>query len=302
MTSEAVCFCCKGTEMSTKFDAVPGVRSGEYRILQCKKCSMAFVHTTRPEGVDYSDYGEHITREEPEYYDARISRISLPKRVLFRYLKRKFGMKAAILDFGSGAGFFVKSCQKYGFEDVYGVEPSIRLRNVGTSKLSIDPARLSDNLRTFDRRFDVISMLDVIEHLPVDGVNDIMDNLVSHLKPGGVLLGTTPNLNSLNIKLFKTKDPVIAPPRHTIYFSRASLDAYLRKFNLKKRLLVDVGLSTNSFFRADKFSPSWVERPKGWQAPLALGIRGAFAGLGGLLGLVGEGYGMYFVYEKAGER
>lgn len=301
LMEEIRCFNCNGAPLTTKFDRVGSSKAGEYTILQCDACSTAFVQKRKLETVDYSDYGDHITREDEGYYSTRINRVSLPKRILFRHLKARYGIGAAILDFGCGAGFFIKSCEKYGFRDASGVEPSNKLRQVAKTKLKLESGRIAEDISAFDRQFDVIAMLDVIEHLPVESINTIMTDIVQHLKPGGMLFGTTPNLESLNIKLFKEKDPVIAPPQHSAYFTSRSLDSFLRKFGLRKRLLFGAGLSTNSFFRVEKFSPSWVERPNGWRRPLALMIRGAFAGVGALLVPLGAGYGMYFMYVKTRE-
>lgn len=300
LKKESSCFNCNGTLLTTKFDHVASVKGGEYAIVQCEQCSMAFVRENRAERVDYSDYGDHITREEEGYYSARVNRVSLPKRILFRSLKKQFGISAAILDFGCGAGFFMRSCENYGFTDVSGVEPSNKLRRVAREKLNIDSARISEDIKRFDRQFDVIAMLDVIEHLPVAHIGGIMTDIVAHIKPGGILLGTTPNLNSLNIRMFKHRDPVIAPPQHTVYFASKSLDSFLRKLGLRKKLLLGIGLSTNSFFRVEKFSPSWVEHPKAWQRPLAMLVSTLFVGAGALLAPVGAGYGMYFIYQKSG--
>src|SRR5207245_2217295 len=137
-------------------------------------------------------------------------------------------------------------------------------------------------------------------HLPASNIVQMMTDIVRHVKPGGVLLGTTPNLDSLNIRLFGHKDPVIAPPQHSVYFSHKSLDSFLRKLGLRRRLLLGVGLSTSSFFRVRKFTPSWVERPRGWQRPLALLVSILFTAVGAILAPIGAGYGMYFIYEKPG--
>jgi SAM-dependent methyltransferase len=292
------CFNCNGTLFTTKFDHVASVQGGEYAILQCQQCSMAFAQDDRRERVDYSEYGDHITREEDGYYLARVNRVSLTKRILLRSLKKQFGLGAAILDYGCGAGFFMKSCENYGFSDVWGVEPSNKLRRVAHAKLNIDGTRIMESIKSFHRQFDVIAMLDVIEHLPASSIDAIMTDISDRIRPGGVLLGTTPNLNSLNVKMFGHRDPVIAPPQHCVYFVNNSLDSFLRKLGLRKRLLLEVGLSTSSFFRVDKFSPSWVERPKGWQRPPAFFVRTLFAGLGALLIPIGAGYSMYFIYEK----
>ena len=293
-----VCFSCESGPLRTRFDDVRGVISGRYRIVQCDECDIAFIQTREAERVDYSDYGDHLATQSDDYFAARVSHMSAAKRVLFRYLMRRFGADANVLDFGGGAGFFVRSCLTFGFRHVYLVEPSFKLRAVAENRLGLDASNTSEDIAAFDAQFDVVAMLDVIEHLPVELFGEIMTGIVRKMRPGAILLGTTPNLNSLNIKLFKQKDPVIAPPLHRLYFTSASLDSYLRKLGLRKKMLFVTGLSTNSFFRTEKFSPSWVERPRGWRKPVALAVRVLFAGAGALLTLSDAGYGIYFVYEK----
>ena len=292
------CLSCNGVTFETIFADVHSANAHDYSIVQCRNCSIAFVFENEGEVVDYADYGDHITREGDSYYNARGTHLSFSKRILFHFLKRKFGMSASILDFGSGAGFFMKSCESFGFAHVWGLEPSAKLRNVATTKLGIPTDRVVEHLARLDGQFDVIAMLDVIEHLPVENINDILRDLTGRLKPGGILFGTTPNLGSLNIKISGQRDPVIAPPQHSVYFSSKSLDAFLRQHGLRRKLLFGTGLSTNSFFRDEKFSPSWVERARGWQRVAAIGIKAAFAAAGVLLTPFGAGYGLYFIYEK----
>lgn len=294
------CFNCQSTQLRTRFASVAGVYSGEYRIVQCQACAMAFIQTQVAEHVDYSDYGDHIASQDDSYYASRVAHVSAAKRLLFRYLEKRFGLGARILDFGCGAGFFMRSCHNHGFRNVCGVEPSLKLRGLAESKLKLDPSTLAGNIEELGQTFDVVSMLDVIEHLPVDAIDAILGTIVEHMRPGAVLLGTTPNLDSLNIRLFNEKDPVIAPPQHTVYFTPKSLHAYLRRHGLQKKFAFSAGLSTNSFFRSQKFSPSWVERPRRWQKPAAVLVRLIFAGAGVLLGIIGRGYGLYFVYQKPG--
>lgn len=298
MDEGITCFNCRGTRLVSRFEGIAGVKSGRYSIVQCESCALAFILTREPEHVDYSDYGDHIATQDESYYAARVGHVSAAKRLLFRYLMKRYGADASILDFGGGAGFFVRSALNYGFRHAYLVEPSLKLRAIATEKLHLDASRVAGDIGAFGAQMDVVAMLDVIEHLPVDIFDDLMTGIVCHMKPGAILLGTTPNFNSLNIALSGTRDPVIAPPQHTVYFTKASLDSYLRRLGLRRKLLVATGFSTNSFFRTQKFSPSWVERPTGWRKPLALGIRLLFAGVGVVLTAFDRGYDMYFVYEK----
>jgi hypothetical protein len=64
-------------------------------------------------------------------------------------------------------------------------------------------------------------------------IEDFMNKINSLLLPGGWLIGNTPNINSLNIKLSGNKDPVIWPPNHLSYFSSQSLDITFKRFNFE---------------------------------------------------------------------
>jgi 2-polyprenyl-3-methyl-5-hydroxy-6-metoxy-1,4-benzoquinol methylase len=292
------CINCGSPRLVSRFENIAGVKSGVYCIVQCEQCALAFILTREPEHVDYSDYGDHIATQDESYYAARVGRVSFPKRRLFRYLMKRYGADASILDFGGGAGFFVRSALNFGFRHAYLVEPSLKLRAIATEKLHLEADKVAADIAAFGAQMDVVAMLDVIEHLPVDIFEELMRGIVQHMKPGAILLGTTPNFNSLNIALAGDKDPVIAPPQHTIYFTKASLDSCLRRLGLRRKLLLATGFSTNAFFRTKKFSPSWVERPSGGQKPIALAIRLFFAAIGAVLTALDKGYDMYFVYEK----
>ncbi len=53
-----------------------------------------------------------------------------------------------------------------------------------------------------------------------------MSALILKLNPGGVLIGDTPNWNSVNRKIRGEKDPAIWPPSHVCYFTFNSLNTF----------------------------------------------------------------------------
>ena len=128
---------------------------------------------------------------------------------------------------------------------------------------------------------------------------DIMVDLLGFLKPGGILIGMTPNFSSLNISLSGKGDPVVAPPSHTIYFTKQTLDNFLVKLGLSAKLNITKGVSTNSFLRSEKFSPSFVEVPETtFQKIISKPVRLLFSILGLLVMPFNKGYHVYFVYKK----
>jgi len=289
------CFICNKNNFNPYMKDIIGSGNVLYTINKCQKCGVGLVDID-VNNIDYSEYGDHLENNKQQYFEDRLKKVSIFKKILFFYIKTKFSLNAKVLDFGSGAGFFIKSIENAGFANSYAVEISDKLKNIAINKLKVSNQYC--NINEINEKFDVIAMLDVIEHLPIDIIKATMEDIVDHMKKGGVLLGTTPNFRSLNIKLFKDKDPVIAPPSHVIYFTKENLDSYMRSLGLKKRMLLVTGFSTNSFFRKSKFEPSWVEKPKIYQKPLAILIKLIFKLIGILLIPFGLGYHIYFIYEK----
>lgn len=98
---------------------------------------------------------------------------------------------ADILDVGCGDGLFFEALSKWGRP--FGVEPdSDLIRNVKWRE-HIYNAPFDANLQ-LDRSFDLILMLDVLEHLDDD--LSALRQAIQVLKPGGKVLATVPALMS----------------------------------------------------------------------------------------------------------
>jgi SAM-dependent methyltransferase len=69
--------------------------------------------------------------------------------------------------------------------------------------------------------FDVIVMLDVIEHLPSPA--ETVALLARHLTPGGVIVITTGDFGSLSARLAGASWRLMTPPQHLWFFSQASM-------------------------------------------------------------------------------
>lgn len=80
-------------------------------------------------------------------------------------------------------------------------------------------------------KFDVITALDLIEHLPNPGL--FLDSCKRHLKPNGRLILTTPNaFNFFSIIEKMTHDEPRVNSDHTCYFNKTTLRQLAQKTNL----------------------------------------------------------------------
>lgn len=239
--------------------------------------------------MDYAEYGEYL-------FGYNLKRVlkGLDRRWggLMSVARKEFGSRLRTLDIGAGAGFFVRYAKDAGF-DAYGVEPSGLLRNYAKSTVGVE--LFSKLEEVGDERFHVISLFDVIEHIPVSELPSFMKKISSLLHPGGWLIGNTPNINSLNIYLRGNKDPVIWPPSHVSYFSARSLDIAMKMFSFEK-----IFTKTEGFvpFRKRKDVASFVDKPKSiTQKIVALPLRVLIKLFGKLLVSTNYGYQVYFAYR-----
>jgi SAM-dependent methyltransferase len=248
--------------------------------------------------VSYADYGDYLLLGEDREIRKRVRSVGRAMRSRLELISRRYD-SPTVLDFGSGAGYLCKAAEEFGLH-VAGVELSEKLTEFSTTRVGF--GNVYRRVEDAGQHFDAIFMTDVIEHLQPAASRHIMTGLLDHLKPGGLLIGNTPNFNSANIRLCGDRDPVIAPPYHQCYFTPQSLDAYLVSLGLKRLRLYSKGLSPDSFLRRRKFEPSFMDRGlsniRPAMLPLAVMLKLAFKVAGTLLGPWGLGYQLFFVYEK----
>ena len=263
----------------------------------CSSCGFVCAVSVDGESMNYDEYGDYLVNGERDI-KKRINYIRKAHAKTFSFLKKE-NIKT-ILDFGCGAGYFCKAGEEEGFE-MFGVEISDKLINY--SKTEVGFKTIYKAVEEFNKdSFGVIFMLDVIEHLKPEEANKIIKDLISHLNRNGYLIGNTPNFRSANINLCKEKDPAVSPPSHLCYFTKKTIDKYFISLGLKKEKLYTSGMSTNSFFRKEKYRKSIMEmgikNVSIKEMPFVFFIKVLFKLLGYIVQPLGMGYQIHFIYRK----
>jgi len=228
------CYLCESSENGTIFI------ENQIPIVKCKSCGHVF--STFEQEEHYEGYwGEEDVAFDLDWWDIAHREVYL--EFIQSFLKKE---KGKILDVGCGLGFFVKTVpeKKPGWEAT-GYEMSSSavkyakkkngLKNVFAGQ--VEKSNLPKNT------FDVITLWDVIEHIPKP--HPLLKYLYSILKPGGILFVQTPNFP---IQLFKAKLKVMLkgmrPDGHYLE-AKDHINDYTEK--TLRRLALDCGFQSVEF-------------------------------------------------------
>jgi ubiquinone/menaquinone biosynthesis C-methylase UbiE len=159
---------------------------------------------------------------EKEYVEAEQSNAWFIKRKELIYaLLKKYDRKSKILEIGCGSGYILDYLQKHGFKGVQGVDSSKEFlkyyRNV----------RKSTKLAVEKEKYDIILLLDVLEHVKEEGA--LLRKIHAMLKPKGMLLTSVPAY----MCMWSYHDEL---NQHYRRYTRTNLNAVLQKnkFSIKK--------------------------------------------------------------------
>jgi 2-polyprenyl-3-methyl-5-hydroxy-6-metoxy-1,4-benzoquinol methylase len=142
-----------------------------------------------------------------------------------------------ILDFGCGYGVFLRTLEeRIGDKvEVHGVEIDPEVCAKASARLAGAPVYCVDlkvDTGVVPRGyFDVITMLDVIEHL--DDPRMYLQCLAECANAGGYLLLSTPNIESLNARLYGDRWILHSAPYHSYYFGPRSIRILLQQCGWK---------------------------------------------------------------------
>ena len=140
------------------------------------------------------------------------------------------GRPGRLLDVGCATGVFLDGMRKLGWQ-VQGVEPSAYAASYGRRRFGLDVFEgLLEDAPLPPASFDAITMWDVLEH--VHEPQPVLAELARLLRPGGVLVLSLPNPDSLEARLLDQYWLGWDLPRHLNLFRPAQLRASMARHNM----------------------------------------------------------------------
>jgi 2-polyprenyl-3-methyl-5-hydroxy-6-metoxy-1,4-benzoquinol methylase len=197
-----------------------------YDLYRCEGCGIVFAADIPPE----RELAQAYQSSHPEGYslEKKNRRRNFQRliKTVAGYVQRKGQIR--LLDVGSSTGLFLETVRE--------TFPDWILTGVEASTPAAEMARGRNGVRIIQGMFeiaegipggqDIITMLDLIEH--VRSPLEIICKANQSLKPGGVLVLTTPNIDSWTSKLFRTHWWSFRC-MHTLYFSPLSMKQVLAR-------------------------------------------------------------------------
>jgi 2-polyprenyl-3-methyl-5-hydroxy-6-metoxy-1,4-benzoquinol methylase len=186
----------------------------------CSRCGAVQKVLTHRQYLDLNptyDPGEYLDSASREHIE-QFLRVDHTTKVLDRIVRQQAKKSLpsneprTFLDVGCGMGSYLLAARRLGF-DVVGFEPSADHAHVATKHLHLPVIADYFSLeRVADRKFDLIMLSHVIEHIYAPG--QFLHDLLSVLKPGGTLIVITPNSDSVVAWLTGRLWPMLKPVDH----------------------------------------------------------------------------------------
>ena len=275
MTGVEPCALCRDTRITVIADGIRDYEygaPGTYRWLRCDQCGIV--------RIDPMPGDDILSLAYPDTYHAYQPHRS---RFVSWYVRRRLQARAkelaglmpaggTILDVGCGTGSLFHEMKRLGPYRMLGVEyradAAEQARQHGTFIWTgeLEDAELPDH------SVDLCVMEHVIEHVrnPVDTLRKIR----SKLKPGGVLVGETPNLHCFDAKLFGRYWGGGHAPRHLWLFQPDSLSRTLRECGYSSVLITHpvysahMALSVQNWLRRFRTDTAGLTCGRSWYFPL----------------------------------
>jgi 2-polyprenyl-3-methyl-5-hydroxy-6-metoxy-1,4-benzoquinol methylase len=237
------------------------VSKENFQLNQCESCNFLFTNPQpSPDDLwkyyESEDYVSHnrTTKGFINFWYRRVQRInlSLKYKAILPSVPR-----GTWLDYGAGAGDFVKYIQNKGI-NIQGLEPSPTARATA----------LSNNVTLLDTSYThevapasiaCITLWHVLEHIP--NFTDVLQDLSKLLTTQGLLVLALPNYQSLDSTIYKTNWAAYDVPRHLWHFTQTDIENLAEKLDLKlvdtKGMIFDslyVSLLSEKYKKGNKIS------------------------------------------------
>ncbi len=211
--------------------ALPLFEKQGFSVVECQTCELRYVNPRpTPERIAAFYRVEYFAsggRDRSGTQHLKHPEIKQANAQLRLKLLREYCSNGLLVDVGCGAGFFVQAAERMGWSSI-GLEPSpdVARRGGREQRVRIVAGSLEE-APLVARRFEVITMLDVLEH--VFCPRAFLEQARRLLGSRGFVLIETPNMAGCVPRLMGPRHPWVRPPEHLTYFTPPTLRSLLEQ-------------------------------------------------------------------------
>ena len=203
---------------------IVGAANG-FAMVRCARCHTLFtavLPATAEQAADYSNYYHQGNLQVPIFVERRLEKVVAS----FDRYRGEGGW----LDVGCGAGALMRAAARHGWTPIGTEVAPGAAKAVRAQGLQVYLGALQE-LPLAPGSFDVVSLLEVIEHVPEPAA--LMADIARMVRPGGAVYMTTPHGYGVSARLLRAHWSVVGPPQHLQLFSTRGVVELLRRVGLR---------------------------------------------------------------------
>ncbi len=194
-----------------------------FDLLRCTNCHLIHV-SPMPSAAEltahYQNPAYFAGEKDQGYHDyADMEKVLLPlARRRLALIDQQVPTKGRLLDFGCAAGYFLQVAAADGWQ-IDGVELSTEMATQARQRLGVSIGESLESVAPAS--LDVVTLWEVIEHLPTP-ISQLRE-LRARLRPGGLLMLSTPNTGHWKALRQPDNWEGYRPPSHLLFYTRHTL-------------------------------------------------------------------------------
>lgn len=172
----------------------------EIYLLKCHNCDLMFFNPIISAGSDLYE----ALQSNKEYY--------LTDKAEYLFARQFIKPSDDVLEIGCGTGAFARHISPRSY---HGLEKNTSLAGKSVEGIEISDETLQQYACRYKGENDVVCMFQVLEHVP--DVRDFLEDAMTCLKPGGILIVSVPSADSF--LRFMPNNALNLPPHHVSWWT-----------------------------------------------------------------------------------